>query len=332
MLGSGPWKLLGAAMLLGAAGYAATQLSPWPSAIALRLAMNYAGRAMNSALEPHVPPGIEAMLDVRYNASDADALLDLFYPSGTAGSGRRLPTIVWVHGGAWISGDKDQVRNYLKILAGKGYTTIAVNYSLAPAIGYPTPIWQVNAALAHIRANASRYGVDTSQMFLGGDSAGAQIAGQIANLITSPKYAEALGISPAVDKADLKGAILFCGPYDGTYGGGGAFSVLVDVALWSYFGKRNPDGDPRLTQFSVIGNATASLPPLFISAGSADPLEPHSKRLADTAARLGVPVDALFFSDSEDEALPHEYQFNLDTKSGGVALDRVSAFLKANAK
>lgn len=319
-------------MLLGAAGYAATQLSPWPSAAALRFAMNYAGRAMNSALEPHVPPGIEATLDERYDASDADALFDVFHPPGTAGSDRRLPTIVWMHGGAWISGDKDQVRNYLKILAGKGYTTIAVNYSLAPAIGYPTPIRQVNAALAHIRANASRYAVDTGTMFLGGDSAGAQIAGQIANLVTSPKYAETLGIKPALDKSELKGAILFCGPYDGTYGAGGAFSVLVDVALWSYFGKRNLDGDPRLAQFSVIGNATASLPPLLISAGNADPLGSHSKRLAEAASQLGVPVDALFFRDSEDEALPHEYQFNLDTEAGRFALDRVSAFLKANAK
>jgi len=52
--------------------------------------------------------------------------------------------------------------------------------------------------------------------------------------------------------------------------------------------------------------------------------------LAKGEAR-GVKVDALFFPDDYRPALPHEYQFHLDTGAGREALDRTVRFLKATA-
>ena len=47
----------------------------------------------------------------------------------------------------------------------------------------------------------------------------------------------------------------------------------------------------------------------------------------DALTKLGVRVDALFFPADYEPALPHEYQFNLDTEAGRLALDRSVAFL-----
>jgi len=65
----------------------------------------------------------------------------------------------------------------------------------------------------------------------------------------------------------------------------------------------------------------------FISAGSADPLLPQSRELAATLSARGVRVDSLFFPDDHAAALPHEYQFNLDTDEGQLALERAVGYL-----
>src|SRR4051794_29518836 len=123
------WKL-GVVALIGVASYAVSYASPWPAAFFYRLFMDRGGEAANVALARHVPAGIAALLDQRYDANDADAALDVYYPSRESGA---LPAIVWIHGGAFFSGDKGHVANYVKILAAKGYTTVSVGYSLGPS-------------------------------------------------------------------------------------------------------------------------------------------------------------------------------------------------------
>ena len=51
-----------------------------------------------------------------------------------------MPCIVWVHGGAYAGGDKEDVTAYAKHLASFGYIVISMNYSLAPKAQYPTPL------------------------------------------------------------------------------------------------------------------------------------------------------------------------------------------------
>ncbi|HVY55321.1 MAG TPA: alpha/beta hydrolase, partial [Thermodesulfobacteriota bacterium] len=310
-----------------AAGYAAFKLSPWPAALIIRRTFDTEGEHVSHALEKHLPSGVSEFLDQRYDETDGESL-DVFYPSDIEGSGKALTTIVWVHGGGWIAGSKDEVANYLRILAGKGFTVAGVDYSLAPARAYPTPVRQVLSALAYLGKNAERLHVDTSRIVLAGDSAGAQIAAQTANVISVPSYAEALGLKPTIDRSQLRGLILYCGPYDIRHAGNvGSFGAFVKTVLWSYSGTKDYMNDPRFALGSVIKFVTPDFPPTFISAGNGDPLMPQSRAFADVLANHGVRVDSLFFPDDYSPALPHEYQYNLDTDAGRLALERSVKFL-----
>jgi acetyl esterase len=111
--------------------------------------------------------GVTARFDERYDTKEPDALLDVFYPSQLENAAR-LPTIVWVHGGAFSGGSKDDITRYLEILAAKNFTVVGVNYSLAPARHYPTPILQANTALAFLIRNEARLHVDAREGFFGG--------------------------------------------------------------------------------------------------------------------------------------------------------------------
>ncbi len=319
---------LGVLAILALAGYAAFQLSPWPSALAIRAAFDKDANLRSQALARHVPPGVSAQLGERYDDADPDARLDVFTPSETASGGRSLATVVWVHGGGWISGSKNQIANYLKILAGRGYTVVGVDYSIAPGKTYPTPLVQVNAALAYLERNAARLHVDASRFFLAGDSGGAHIAAQVANIVSVPAYAATLGIAPSIKRPQLRGVILYCGPYDlGRINFDGPFGGFMRTVLWSYFGRKDFRAHPLFATASVIDYLTPDFPPSFVSVGNGDPLAPQSRALAQALSARGVRVDTLFFSEETAPALPHEYQFNLDTEAGRLALERSLKFL-----
>jgi acetyl esterase len=171
--------------------------------------------------------------------------------------------------------------------------------------------------------------VDPFKLFLAGDSAGSQIAGQLANIISAPVYAKEVGVKPTINRSQLRGVILFCGVYAiGPSDFEGPIGDLVQATLWSYLGTKDFLKNRQLEQLSVTSHITPEFPAIFISVGNGDPLLPQSIELAETAARLGVKVDSLFFPNAYGPALPHEYQFNLDNQAGQLALDRVISFVK----
>lgn len=85
--------------------------------------------------------------------------------------------------------------------------------------------------------------------------------------------------------------------------------------------------DRRAADFSTVSNIARTSPPLFISAGNADPLLPQSQNLADVARANSVIVDSLFFPADHSPALAHEYQFDLGNNAGKLAFERMIAFL-----
>lgn len=304
----------------------AFRFSPWPSVAIIEYAFSKGDVESEARLAKHVPPGIASWLDVSYGAGP-DEKLDVFRMESASGP---QPVVVWVHGGGWIGGSKQGVANYLKVLAGHGYTTIALEYSTGFGSVYPKPVEQVNAALGYIDAHAADLNVDPARIVLAGDSAGSQLAAQVTILTTDSTYAKALGIAPTLRANQIAGVILASGAYDlesiDLEGDQGWFLRTV---LWAYSGIRDFMSDPRFRLLSVTEHVTAAFPPAFITSGNGDPLEPQAVQFAAVLERLGVRADTLFFPDDYNPPLPHEYQFNLDTPAGTEAMGRMLAFLGA---
>ena len=317
---------LGLLAVLAVALFLAFRLSPWPTVMVIQYAFGKGDAASEARLAKHVPPGIVTRTDIPYGPGPTE-IFDLNLPSGAT---EPLPVIVWVHGGAWIAGSKAGVANYLKVLAGHGYATIGMEYSTGYGTTYPTPVRQVNAALGHIAANAAELGIDPNRIILAGDSAGAQLAAQAANIITDPAYAAQVGIAPLLPPGQLRGVVLVSGAYDmqAATVPGGDMAWFVNTVLWAYSGVKDFVEDEQFTLASVAHYVTASFPPAYITSGNGDPLAPQAERLAASLTGMGVPVSSLFFPADHAPALPHEYQFNLDTPEGRQSLDQMLAFLR----
>ena len=312
--------------ILVAGAFIAFRISPWPSVWLLARIMDNQGEVAAQALARHVPTGITARLDLRYGAGP-DERFDLFLRAANARV--PLPTIVWAHGGGFISGNKEAVANYLRILASHGYATVGLEYSKGRGHAYPEPVKQVDAALAYLVAHADELGIDPHRLVLAGDSAGAQIVAQVALFTTDHDYARRLGMQPSIDAARLRAMVLASGAFDLSHlpqTGQGAW--IVNTFLWAYTGTRNYADDPRFMLASINQQVTAAFPPSFVTSGNGDPLEPQARRLVARLDELGVANASLFFAPDHRPAQPHEFQFTLDTDEGRQALNATLAFLR----
>ena len=220
--------------------------------------------------------------------------------------------------------------NYCKILAGQGFVVISIDYTIAPEAKYPTPIKQLNTALAYISSNPNIFHADTTFFVLAGDSGGSMISAAAANVITSPSYADLTKIKPGLNPEQLKGMLLYCGIYEiDNLNMEGAFGSFLKSVMWAYFDSKDISNDAYAKTASVTNFLTSAFPPTFISAGNNDPLMPQSKILSEKLAAKGVSIDTLFFPKNHEPPLGHEYQFKLD-EAGKIALDLSLKFINEN--
>jgi len=308
-----------------------TAITPWPSALLIRGVFETGARDTVNEMLPYVPKTkLTEHLNVSYGDAGVNTTLDAFTPADAAGP---LPTVVWIHGGAWISGAKENVAPYLRILASHGYSTIGLNYTIAPEATYPTAVNQLNDALTYITEHAAELNVDLDQIVLAGDSAGAQLASQLTVLITNPEYAALMGIRPALSENQVVGAILNCGVYDlrrmSDLTGISAWGFKI--ALWGYTGTKNWSQTSAGATMSTIDFVTDKFPPTYISGGNGDGLTwIQTIPMSNALKSAGVEVDELVWPANHEPALPHEYQFHLDFTDAHTALDRTLEFLAAH--
>ncbi|WP_258070900.1 alpha/beta hydrolase [Pseudoclavibacter sp. AY1F1] len=305
--------------------------TPWPAAMVIRSLFELDAKRTVTEMETFAPTAdsLQSQLDVSYGDDGADTTFDLYSPAGTT---EGLPTVVWIHGGAWISGGKQNVDPYVQILAAEGFTTVAVNYTVAPEATYPTALTQLNDALTHLTANAAEYNIDPNQIILAGDSAGAQLASQLAALATNPEYAKLIGLTPALAADQLAGMVLNCGIYDvsGIPNAPGLGGYGFRVALWAYQGDKDWADTPAGQEMSTLDSVTADFPQTWISGGNADPLTAsQSQPFATKLQGLGVPVTTVFYPEDHQPELQHEYQFKLEGADAQNALASTIDFLKS---
>ncbi|CAI5726499.1 unnamed protein product [Hyaloperonospora brassicae] len=124
----------------------------------------------------------------------------------------KLPTCVFVHGGAWQRGDKSAGLNkdIDAAFVRAGYLGVTVNYRLSPDVRHPAHVNDVAAAVAWLHGNIAQFGGDPDNMVLVGHSAGAHL---VMLIVADPDYLQAAGLKQPVD-AVVKGAVGISGVYN----------------------------------------------------------------------------------------------------------------------
>jgi len=265
---------------------------------------------------PAATPVARVITEIFAQPGGRDLRLDFYQSSSSRDSLQKpAPCVIVIHGGGWDGGDRAQLSAWNAHWVSRGYAVAALSYRLAPQFIWPAQRDDVLAAIAWLKTNAARLGIDSTRLVLLGRSAGGQLATAVAYGAHDPA---------------IRGVIALYAPHDMPF----AWSVsreddaLNSIKLFrQYFGGA-PDTPARQSLYeSASGQLLASRdsPPTLLIHGVLDTLawHRHSERLNVRLQELGVPHYFL--------SLPwatHAPDFNLQGPSGQLACWAIDTFLE----
>ncbi|QLK85447.1 alpha/beta hydrolase [Staphylococcus sp. 17KM0847] len=267
---------------------------------------------------------VSVFTNITYMESLPNSQLDILMPT-RVNADDKLPVIFWAHGGGFIAGDKQYKNPLLAQIAEHGYVVVNVNYALAPAYQYPTPLIQMRNAVQFIKTNEQHLPVDLDQVVIGGDSAGAQINSQFAAIQTNTQLRQQMNFPQQFLPEQIKGAIFLGGFYDMKTVRATEFP-RIDLFMKSYTGVADWEKNfKNIAEMSTIDQLTPHYPSTYLSVGDADPFASQNKVFAKALRDEDVAVDTQFYNGSHH--LRHQYQFHLDKPESKENIKRILSFL-----
>ncbi len=222
--------------------------------------------------------GARVERDMVYSETGSRSLkLDLYLPAGAPGQGA-LPVIVWIHGGGWVSGHKDQTPAVRMIE--QGYAVASIEYRFLTEAVFPAQIHDAKAAVRWLRAHADQYNLDPDRIGAWGASAGGHLA---AMLGTSAGVEELEGPGDNLEYSSRVQAVVdFYGPID----------VLQMYPALGSLRETMLRVFPELSAASPLNYVSPDDAPFLIVHGNRDELVPvsQSELLAESLEKAGVEV------------------------------------------
>jgi acetyl esterase/lipase len=251
--------------------------------------------------------------------------LDLFLPKDDGKSLR--PAVIVIHGGAWRSGDKRQLRNLAELFARRGYVAAAINYRLAPKWSYPAQLDDCQRAVRWLRKNAKEFRVDPKRFGAAGASAGGHLAFLLGTReVRDDSDPDLKGISSKVQCV-----LSICGPTDLTdkrYAQAARDSDLGKILI-EFIGKPYDEAPNLWKEASPIYHVSPDDAPTFIIHGDQDSIVPfeQSVRFAEALRKVGVEVQLVAIKGMDHGPTTPEQRDEL-MKAVGQALEFFDKHLK----
>jgi acetyl esterase/lipase len=210
---------------------------------------------------------VERIKDIPYGEAGVRNHLDVYrradHPTG-------CPTLVQVHGGAWVIGTKDQQGRPLMLeMARRGWVCFAPNYRLSPRATWPDHVVDVKAAIAWVREHGAEYGADPGFLVLTGGSAGGHLVSLAALTANDPSY------QPGFEDADttVQGCVPYYGVYDIAMETGTRAAKVRHRTLMTRLVMKTRE-EEAFRKASPLARVHADAPPFLVIHGRNDTLVP----------------------------------------------------------
>ena len=243
------------------------------------------------ARRPNVPEGTRILRDLAYIPNGHERQkLDLYLPGQSEGGGQPMPLIVWVHGGAWLTGSKENCPStrFLR----QGYAAASINYRLSQHAIFPAQIKDCKAAIRFLRANAEKYNIDPDRIGVWGSSAGGHLVAMLGTTGDVKEFEKGPNLHVS---SRVRAVCDFFGPTD--------FTKMSDFeSTMDHDASNSPEsilvGGPvqenkeACRRANPITYVSKDDPPFLICHGDKDMLVPHNQSVLLNAAlkKAGVSV------------------------------------------
>jgi len=214
--------------------------------------------------------------------------LDVYQPPNRT-SQTPKPAIVFIHGGGWTGGDKDDFKDLAVYFSQQGFVTFSVNYRLVwtPELRHPVPYDDVQTAMRFLRSRATLYGIDPGRMGAMGGSAGGHLVGLLGTTETRDNSNQALAAysSRATCVVDLFGPMDLMMPLPTT-------PDDIDWLVFNLIGDTRENAPQAYRDASPIEHIDATTVPFLIFQGGADPIVPAAQSQAFHEALLAAELES----------------------------------------
>ena len=232
------------------------------------------------------PPEIESQENVEYGkAGDVSLKLDLYRPKQQEPDARR-PALVFIHGGGWQGGRKEDFGGLAADAARRGYVAVTIDYRLAPQHHFPAAVEDCKCAVRWLRAHADSLGVDPERIGAIGGSAGGHLVMMLGTMNKKEDGLEGNGGWPE-QPSNVQVVVSYVGPTD----------LLADYPPISqriverFIGGDRDSMRDAYRRASPVTYVDASDPPMLLFQGTKDPLVPFEQAylMACALTKAGVP-------------------------------------------
>ena len=217
--------------------------------------------------------------------------LDIYLPEKEKYT-KPVPIVVWIHGGAWLAGSKENCRS--RVFLKDGFAAASINYRLSQHAIFPAQIEDCKAAIRYLRANAKKYNIDPNHIGVWGSSAG----GHLVALLGTTSDVKYFDKGPNLHVSSSVQAVCdFFGPTDFTKMSDFESSMDHDAAdspeskLVGGPVQEKKDACKRANPITYVSRKD---PPFLIVHGDKDPLVPHNQSELFYEALKKENVDAKF--------------------------------------
>ncbi len=133
--------------------------------------------------------------------------MDIYLPTNAK---KPMPVILWIHGGAWLVGSKEDTPAVFFMKS--GFAVASINYRFSNSAIYPAQLYDVKAAVRWLRANAAEYHFAPKKIAVFGNSAGGQLAAMLGTTGDITNLEGTLGNPKQSSKVEA--VVDWCGPTD----------------------------------------------------------------------------------------------------------------------
>lgn len=215
-------------------------------------------------------PDVERIRDITYTrVAGLNLKLDVYHHRS---SPTDCPTLLQIHGGAWVIGSKnEQALPLMHHLAARGWVCVSADYRLSPHATFPDHLVDLKRAVQWIREHGREYGANPDFLVVTGGSAGGHLAALVALTGNDP------ACQPGFEHVDtrVQGCVAFYGVYDFTDRHGLWHHQGLRELLERQVMKGSLDEIPeRYEAASPISQISPDDPPFFVIHGELDTLVP----------------------------------------------------------
>jgi acetyl esterase/lipase len=236
---------------------------------------------------------LQIFRDLAYVANGHERqTLDLYLPQASG----PMPLIIWVHGGAFRMGSKDDRVPLVYLDA--GYTVASLNYRLSQHALFPAQLEDVKSAVRWLRANAEKYHLDPERFGAWGESAGGHLVAMLGTTgyIDTFDIGQNLGVSSRVQAvADHFGPIDFL-QMDAQRLPEGMIHDTPDSPESELVGGPIQENKASVARANPITYITQDVPPFLIVHGDQDLLVPYQQSVLLNNALVGAGAPVWFYT------------------------------------